>query len=258
MNTPNRPPMRPQTRAIVSPLKPCYDLFSRWNVCRRTTSGKKEKLAHYISYFMSGARDICKSWFSAVPAESLRRWAIVGALVALFACQAAPSGPEGSWSVLPPDSARLALALPDLRGEARHVRFRSADGRYVEETAQWGDAGAGEPTAGLRLSEASPGPPLTDPAGPEAILPGWTDLQDKRPALAEAGSSQNALGPASWWRVGVGTSVCVVFLQRLAPHDLTAATLSGFYCNPPGTPLAAQAAATVVQAIGLRPCPQAP
>jgi hypothetical protein len=250
--------MRPQTRAIVSPLKPCYDLFSRWNVCRRTTSGKKEKLAHYISYFMSGARDICKSWFSAVPAESLRRWAIVGALVALFACQAAPSGPEGSWSVLPPDSARLALALPDLRGEARHVRFRSADGRYVEETAQWGDAGAGEPTAGLRLSEASPGPPLTDPAGPEAILPGWTDLQDKRPALAEAGSSQNALGPASWWRVGVGTSVCVVFLQRLASPDLTAATLSGFYCNPPGTPLAAQAAATVVQAIGLRPCPQAP
>jgi hypothetical protein len=250
--------MRPQTRAIVSPLKPCYDLFSRWNVCRRTTSGKKEKLAHYISYFMSGARDICKSWFSAVPAESLRRWAIVGALVALFACQAAPSGPEGSWSVLPPDSARLALALPDLRGEARHVRFRSADGRYVEETAQWGDAGAGEPTAGLRLSEASPGPPRTDPAGPEAILPGWTDLQDKRPALAEAGSSQNALGPASWWRVGVGTSVCVVFLQRLASHDLTAATLSGFYCNPPGTPLAAQAAATVVQAIGLRPCPQAP
>jgi hypothetical protein len=250
--------MRPQTRAIVSPLKPCYDLFSRWNVCRRTTSGKKEKLAHYISYFMSGARDICKSWFSAVPAESLRRWAIVGALVALFACQAAPSGPEGSWSVLPPDSARLALALPDLRGEARHVRFRSADGRYVEETAHWGDAGAGEPTAGLRLSEASPGPPLTDPAGPEAILPGWTDLQDKRPALAEAGSSQNALGPASWWRVGVGTSVCVVFLQRLASHDLTAATLSGFYCNPPGTPLAAQAAATVVQAIGLRPCPQAP
>lgn len=207
---------------------------------------------------MIGARDIRKSWFSAVPTESLRRWALVGALAALSACQAAPSGPEGSWSALPPDSARLTLALPDLRGDARHVRFRSADGRYVEESAQWGDAGAGEPTAGLRLSEASPGPPLTDPASPEAILPGWTELQDKRPALAEEGSSQNALGPASWWRVGVGTSVCVIFLQRLPPRGTIAATLSGFYCNPSGTPLAPQAAATVVQAIGLRPRPQAP
>jgi hypothetical protein len=153
--------------------------------------------------------------------------------------------------MLPADAARLTLSLADLPGDARHARFRSADGRYVEETAQWGRSGTA--SAGLRLSEASPGPPLTDPDGPNAIIRSWTALQDKRPAFAEPGTSQNAQGPVSWWRASLGTQVCVLFLQRPAPQQPVAATLSGFYCNPRGTPLSSQAAATVVESIGLRP-----
>ena len=178
---------------------------------------------------------------------------VFAAAVALAACQApAPAGPEGAWSMLPASAARLTLSIAGLPGEARHARFRSADGRYVEETAQWGRAGAA--SAGLRLSEASPGPPLTDPDGPNAIIRSWTTLQDKRPAFAEPGSSQNAQGPVSWWRASLGTRVCVLFLQRPAPQPpMAAATLSGYYCNPGGTPLSPQAAAAVVESVGLRP-----
>jgi hypothetical protein len=181
----------------------------------------------------------------------MKPW-VLAAAAAVAACQApAPAGPAGSWSMLPAGAARLTLSLADLPGEARHARFRSADGRYVEETAQWGDGGTA--SAGLRLSEASPGPPLTDPDGPVAIIRSWTALLDKRPAFAEAGASQNAQGPVSWWRAGLGTRVCVLFLQRPASQQPIAATLSGYYCNPSGTPLSAQAAATVVERIGLRP-----
>ena len=176
----------------------------------------------------------------------------LAAAAALAACQTPePAGPAGSWSMLPAGGARLTLALADLPGEGRHARFRSADGRYVEETAQWG--GGGTASAGLRLSEASPGPPLTDPDGPNAIIQSWTALQDKRPAFTEPGVSQNAQGPASWWRASLGTQVCVLFLQRPGPQQPTAATLSGYYCNPSGTPLSPQAAAAVVESVGLRP-----
>ncbi len=176
------------------------------------------------------------------------------AAAALAACESAPAGPEGSWTMLPPEAARLTLSIADLPGEARRARFRSGDGRYVEETAQWGDGGTA--SAGLRLSEATPGPPLTDPQGPGDIIESWTALRDKRPALTEPGVSRNALGPVSWWRASLGTKVCVLFLQRPGPQHPTAATLSGYYCNPGGTPLSPQAAATVVESIGLRPRPE--
>ncbi|MPY76072.1 MAG: hypothetical protein GEU87_17650 [Alphaproteobacteria bacterium] len=205
---------------------------------------------------MTGVIDFLNRRFSADSSGSLRNALLAAAMAALSACQApAPSGPEGSWSILPAGAARLTLNLAGLPGEARHARFRSADGRYVEETAQWGgDSGA--PSAGVRLSEASPGPPLTDPDGPNAIIPSWTALQDKRPAFTEPGSAQAAFGPVSWWRASLGTAVCVLFLHRLPPQQTAAATLSGYYCNPPGSPLSSDAAVTVVQSIGLRPRPE--
>lgn len=204
---------------------------------------------------MMGAIDFLNRRISADSSGSLRS-ILLAAMAALSACQAAaPSGPEGSWSILPAGAARLTLNLAGLPGEARHARFRSADGRYVEETAQWGgDSGA--PSAGLRLSEAAPGPPLTDPDGPNAVIRNWTALQDKRPAFTEPGSAQTAFGPVSWWRASLGTSVCVLFLQRLQPKQTAAATLSGYYCNPPGSPLSSDAAVTVIQSIGLRPRPE--
>jgi hypothetical protein len=185
------------------------------------------------------------------------RCALAAALALLSACQASPPpGPQGSLSVLPAREARLTLAVPDLAGASRHVLFRSVDGRYVEETAHWDGESSDKPRAGLRLSESSNGPPMTDPRDATDIIPSWTPLQDKRPAFAKAESTQNDLGPASWWRAGVGTSVCVLFLQRLQRPAPAAATLSGFYCNPPGLPLSPQAAVTVVRSIGLRSRPE--
>ena len=191
----------------------------------------------------------------AFPSRALSAGALT-LLLALAACQAPPpAGPTGRWSVLPAAEARLTLALRDLSGEPRRAQFRSTDGRYVEEIAEWGGGDFKKPRAGLRLSEASPGPPRTDPKDPNAIIPGWKALQDQLPAYGEPQSGQNRLGPVSWWRANLGTSECVLFLQRLAERPPRAATLSGFYCNPAGTSLSPQGAAAVVQSIGLRPRP---
>jgi hypothetical protein len=146
--------------------------------------------------------------------------------------------------------------LQDLPGEPRRVQFRSADGRYVEEIAEWGDRHLEKARAGLRLSEASPGPPMTDPKDADAIIPGWSVLKDRLPAFAPPQTSRNSLGSATWWRSNLGTSECVLFLQRPPAPPSHAATLSGFYCNPAGMTLSPQGAAAVVQSIGLRPRPE--
>lgn len=203
------------------------------------------------------ASQFCRRRKRAVRGVSPRGAAFAAALAGLAACQSAPpAGPEGGWSALPASQSRLSLTVPDLASESRHARFASADGRYVEETARWGGDDPGQPRAGLRISEASPGPPLTDPPGAAAIIPGWTALHDKRPAIGEPATEQNALGPVTWWRASLGTSVCVLFVQRPASKPPAASTLSGFYCNPQGLPLSAQAAVQVVQGIGLRPRPE--
>jgi hypothetical protein len=168
-----------------------------------------------------------------------------------------PEGPAGSWSVPSASAARLSLSVQELGDAPRRARFASADGRYVEETAQWGSA-PDEPRAGLRISEASPGPPLSDPRDPKAVTAQWTALQDMRPAFTDLSSSENANGPVTYWRAQLGTSVCMLFVQRLPPQGDTAATLSGFYCNPQGLPLSSEAATTVISRIGLRATPKPP
>jgi hypothetical protein len=171
----------------------------------------------------------------------------------MAACQApAPEGPDGLWTVPTDADARLSLPLRELSDPPQRARFVSADGRYTEETAQWHGADSDRPSAGLRLSEATPGPPLTDPTDPESVVADWAFLRDKRPSAGERRTGKNAYGPVAYWRVGVGTTVCVIFIQRLPPNDRTEATLSGYFCNPPGLPMPPQAAATVVESIGLR------
>jgi hypothetical protein len=190
------------------------------------------------------------------PSRVLCRLLLAGALVLLAACQTPPpAGPQGQWSHLPASQGRLTLTLRDLPDAPRRAQFRSSDGRYVEEVAEWNDNDPQKPRAGLRLSEASPRPPRTDPKDPAAIIPGWSALQDQYPGFGERHTSRNSLGSIAWWRANLGTSECVLFLEPLPTRASRAATLSGFYCNPEGMTLSPQAAATVVQSIGLRPRP---
>jgi hypothetical protein len=197
-----------------------------------------------------------KAQFSGFP--PFHRLSCLFLFVVATACQSPPpAGPAGRWSVPTESDARLSLPLDALDGPPRRARFTSDDGRYAEETAQWG-SDPNRSRAGLRLSEASPGPPLTDPREPTAVIAAWTVLQDKRPAFADLQSGENAYGPVSYWRTGLGTSVCVLFVQRLPPRGGAAATLSGYYCNPQGLPLSPQAAATVVRRIGLRAASKTP
>jgi len=189
----------------------------------------------------------------------LGRCLAAGIVVFVAACQAPPPpAPDGSWSIPSAAVARLTLSLDGLPGEPRRARFTGADGRYVEETAQWGGGDRNQPSAGLRLSEASPGPPRSDPRDPESILTQWTVLKDMRPAFTELHTAGNAYGPVSWWRVALGTSTCMLFVQRLPARGSAAATLSGFYCNPQGAPLSSQAVMTIIERIGLRATPKTP
>jgi hypothetical protein len=227
-----------------------YDPFVAWNVFCRTKSGNNQSQTYYISC------DMVKMRFSRFP----RYRSLLAAVLAVFisSCQSPPpEGPKGSWSVPAASVARLSLSVQELRGAPRRARFASADGRYVEETVQWG-LGKDEPRAGLRLSEASPGPPLSDPRDPAAIIGQWTMLQDMRPAFSDLRNGENAYGPVTYWRTQLGTSVCMLFVQRLPPRGDAATTLSGFYCNPQGLPLSSQAAATVIAQIGLRPASKTP
>ncbi len=228
----------------------CYDPFVAWNVFCQTKSGNNQSQTYYISC------DMVKIRFSRFP----RYRSLLATVLAVFisSCQSpAPEGPEGSWSVPAASGARISLSVQELGDAPRRARFTSADGRFLEETAQWGSS-PDEPRAGLRLSEASPGPPLSDPRDPAAIIAQWTVLQDMRPAFSDLHSGENAYGPVTYWRTQLGTSVCMLFVQRLPPRGNVAATVSGFYCNPRGLPLSSQAAATVIARIGLRAASKTP
>lgn len=186
------------------------------------------------------------------------RWLIAFCFaIAATACQAPEQvGPEGNWSVLPASESRLSLPIQDLNSAPRNAVFSGADGRHAEETAQWG-GDLNQPGAGLILSEASPGPPLSDPRGPADIVSQWVALQDRRPAFSEPRMSENEQGPVTWWRAGLGTTVCVLFVQRLSRPAPEAATLSGYFCNPQGLPMSPDAAKTVVENVRLRSAPKA-
>lgn len=171
------------------------------------------------------------------------------------------SMPPGDSVTLPNAKSRLGLAVSTLPGEATAVRYTSRDGRYIEETAAWGGTGYRNAFAGLSLSQASPAPPLTNPSDPEAVAKLWPTLREKQPAIGKLVQSRNSLGPVIWRRASIGTSACVLFVQRWAESDpaapnAKASNLSGFYCNAPGIPLAPGAAETVVRSISLRQMPQ--
>jgi hypothetical protein len=173
-------------------------------------------------------------------------------------CQAPePAGPKGDWTPLPVPESRLSLPIQELKSAPKSAVFRSADTPQHEEIIQW-DAGPAKPAAGLRLSETPSGPALSDPQDPADIIAGWPVLQDKRPAISDSHTADNAYGAARWWRVGLGTSVCVMFAQRLDRKPPAAATLSGYFCNPEGLPMSPDAAETVVKSVRLRPAPDAP
>ena len=193
------------------------------------------------------------------PNHGIGRFAAVLACVLIAAgCAKPPSSqPLGESVVLAPGETRLRLKVPTLPPEGAATRFTSADGRYVEETAKWGDPALNKASAGIVLSQAQPPPPLTDPKDLEGLTGRWSALRDKQPAFGKLVQTQNALGPALWRRAAIGTAACVLFVQRW-PDGIAGApdgkptTLSGYYCNPGGVPLAPGAAETVVRSITLR------
>lgn len=183
----------------------------------------------------------------------IRYAAVAGLFLFLAACQSPETGGiDGTWSVQPAANARLSLALPDLPSPPRVRRFAGADGQYGEEIVTWRGNASSAPSAGLRLSEAAAGTPLFDPSSPADIVADWDFLADKTPTFTEKTDTENALGPASLWRAGVGTSVCALFLQRVQPRPGWTGNLSGFYCNPRGAPLSLQDAIAAVQSVRLR------
>ena len=187
--------------------------------------------------------------------------ALVGAMGFLLlagACAGRGDGrPPGETVAVPPAAARLDFRLPAFAAAAgQHTRYTSADRRYREDFAEWRlDDGA---TAGLALSAATADRPFSDPVRPADVLAIWPNFNNKRPAFGNPGSARNDLGAASYQRVAVGTLACVLFVQRLPAPDPrmpadTQATLSGFYCNPPGVLLTPDAVRTVLHAVVLRP-----
>jgi len=161
---------------------------------------------------------------------------------------------------LKPNAARLGVNLPAFENvPGRHTRYTSADNRYREDFAEWrlpNDA-----IAGLTLSVAANGKPFTDPPMPDDIPKIWPEFDDMHPSFGKPASAANDLGTIAYQRAAIGTRACVLFIQRWSaaePRIATTgpATLSGFYCNPPGTLLPPDAALAVLRALILRPPPK--
>ena len=184
--------------------------------------------------------------------------AALGLMVLASACTGPKNGrPPGETVALPPETARLDFRLPAFATiTGQHLRYRSTDRRYREEFAEWRlDNGV---TAGLTLSTANAGKPLSDPALPAEVMAIWPNFNDKRPAFGNVSTAQNDLGPVSYQRVAVGTTTCVFFVQhRSRPDPRIAAraqeNVSGFYCNPPGVLLTPDAALSALRTVVLRP-----
>lgn len=165
--------------------------------------------------------------------------------------------PAGDTARVAPDAARLGFRLPAFaEAGGTHSHYRSADGRYAESFAEWRLSDG--TTAGLALSTARGAAPITDPTLPAEILAIWPRFSGKRPALGKAAAMHNELGPVFYQRAAVGTQACVLFVQRWPEPDpriapAARATLSGYYCNPPGVLLTPDAALIVLRAVALRP-----
>lgn len=168
-----------------------------------------------------------------------------------------PLRPEGRIIPISASESRFDFPVSTLASPGRFNLYASNDGAYLEETAQWTGKTFKDGEAGLLLSEAKAGPPLADPADPAASFDLWPLLRGKTPALGKPQQTQNALGNADWQRAAIGTAACVLFVQRWAGDASITdgsryATLSGYYCNPPGETLSAVAAERVIKALDLR------
>jgi hypothetical protein len=165
--------------------------------------------------------------------------------------------PPGETLVLKADATRLEINLPGFeRNPGEHTRYTSADGRYRDDFAEW--RLADDTIAGLALSTAKTGKPLTDPVRETEVLKIWPVFEDRRPAFGNPATVENDRGAIAYRRVAIGTRSCVLFLQRWTQADPRVAangptTLSGFYCNPSGMILPPDAALAVVRAVVLRP-----
>ncbi len=193
---------------------------------------------------------------------SISRAAAFSLAIAIIGCSTpGPLRPEGRIIPISASESRFDFPVSTLASPGRFNLYASDNGEYLEETAQWTGNSFKDGEAGLLLSEAKAGPPLADPADPAASFDLWPLLRGKTPAFGEVRQTENTLGNADWQRAAIGTAACVLFVQRWAGNASITdgnpyATLSGYYCNPPGETLSAEAAERVVKALDLRGGPK--
>src|SRR3546814_4411021 len=82
------------------------------------------------------------------------------------------------------------------------------------ETGEWAGPGHLRATAAMILSESAAGPPPTDPHDPEEVIDLFPAFNARRAGVGLLVDSQNTLGPVHWRRAKIGTTTCVLFLQR--------------------------------------------
>lgn len=187
---------------------------------------------------------------------------VFGLVIAVIGCSTSdPLRPKGRIIPISASESRFDFPVSTLASPGRFNLYTSNNGDYLEETAQWTGKTFKDGEAGLLLSEAKAGPPLADPTDPAASFKLWPLLRGKTPTLGKPQQSQNTLGKVDWQRAAIGTSACVLFVQRWAGDAAITdgsryATLSGYYCNPPGETFSAEAAENVVKALGLRDSPK--
>ena len=123
--------------------------------------------------------------------------------------------PSGEVASIRTAQSRLILSLQTLTGgTVVRRRFTSSDGRYVEEDALWSGPSGSELGAGMLLSESRNGPPISDATDPAGTVEHWLRFRDKKRTFGDLIGSKNVLGPVLWRRSRIGTTTCVVFLQR--------------------------------------------
>jgi hypothetical protein len=192
---------------------------------------------------------------------------LVCILFLLSACKTeTDSRPSGQTVWVERGDSRLIFNAPELeKVKLRIRRFIDQSGRFTEEFAEWNSAGKKNVIAGLILSEATNGSPLTDPQDPNEVPNIWSVFQQQIPAFGPLGQSSNTLGPVLWRRVSIGARACVVFLQRWSiatnpGRNAPISGLSGYYCNAPGHVFPPSLADKVIKSVGLyrRPLPQLP
>lgn len=173
--------------------------------------------------------------------------------LALVACAADPTPSIRTFTPIEASDARLSWPLPALQDVAgRFGRFAGPDEAHREEVAMWNDGKAGRAHGGLLLSEAVQGRPLTDPDDPQDAIGSWGALAEKRPFFGELRRLEIDSTTTEWRRTAVGTATCILFVRRMPRPGTPAATLSGYYCAPPGVILSPEAGAGALRAITIR------